>query len=117
MPRRKQFEHTNKHEFFSKCRWRRTTEQYRIDTKEEDKVRIEYENLTQARENQDKPEEPIKIVKEVIKHTVCRTNTSRKRKHTWKGGETGPKNYQHRRYKQKHKHFRGKKNFQTTSET
>ena len=98
--------------FFQNADGDKHQSRFRIDTKEEDKVRIEYENLTQARENQDKPEEPIKIVKEVIKHTVCRTNTSRKRKHTWKGGETGPKNYQHRRYKQKHKHFRGKKKLQ-----
>ena len=75
-------------------------------------MRIEYENLTQAREKKDKPEEPIKVVKEVIKHTVCKTNTSRNRKHTWKGGETGPKNYQHRRYKQGHTQFRGKKKLQ-----
>ena len=38
----------------------------RIDTEEEDEVRIEYENLTQARKNQNKSEEPIKVVKDVI---------------------------------------------------
>ena len=38
----------------------------RIDTEEEDEVRIEYENLTQARKNQNKTEEPIKVVKDVI---------------------------------------------------
>ena len=32
-------------------------------------MNIEYENLTQARPTQDKTEEPIKVVKEVIKHT------------------------------------------------
>ena len=74
MPRRKQFEQTNM-KIFQNADGDKHQSRFRIDTKEEDKVRIEYENLTQARENQDKPEEPIKIVKEVIKHTVCRTNT------------------------------------------
>ena len=35
----------------------------RIYTEEEDEEIIEYENLTQVRPNQDKTQEPIKVVK------------------------------------------------------
>ena len=46
-------------------------------------MKIEYENLTQARPIQDKTEEPIKVVKEVIKHTKRqKTHLKRGRKRT-----------------------------------
>ena len=53
----------------------------RIDTEEEDEVRIEYENMTEARPNQDKTEELIKVVKEVKKKTLKNKHT-KKQKHT-----------------------------------
>ena len=37
-------------------------------------MRIEYENLTEIRPNQNKTEEPTKVVKEVIKHTEEETH-------------------------------------------
>lgn len=37
-------------------------------------MRIEYENLTETKPNQDKTEEPTKVVKEVIKHTEEETH-------------------------------------------
>ena len=54
----------------------------RIYTEEEDDLRIEYEDLVQARPSQDRTyrsnttEEPIKIVKEVIQLTVDRKHTT-----------------------------------------
>ena len=73
IPRRKQFEQTNMQKD-QNADGDKHQSTFRIDTEEEDEVRIEYENLTQARSNQDKTEEPIKVVKEVIKHTEEQTH-------------------------------------------
>ena len=62
IPRRKQFEQT-KMQKDQNADGDKHQSTFRIDTEEEDEVRIEYENLTQARSNQDKTEEPIKVVK------------------------------------------------------
>ena len=46
-------------------------------------MNIEYKNLTQARPTQEKTEEPIKVVKEVIKHTKKqKTHLKRGKKRT-----------------------------------
>ena len=73
IPRRKQFEQTNMQKD-QNADGDKHQSTFRIDTEEEDEVRIEYENLTQTRSNQDKTEEPIKVVKEVIKHTEEQTH-------------------------------------------
>ena len=73
IPRRKLFEQTNiqNHQNADGDKHQSTS---RKDTEEEEEVRIEYENLTETRPNQDKTEEPTKVVKEVIKHTEEETH-------------------------------------------
>lgn len=73
IPRRKLFEQTNiqNHQNADGDKHQSTS---RKDTEEEEEVRIEYENLTETKPNQDKTEEPTKVVKEVIKHTEEETH-------------------------------------------